>query len=381
MKIRSILVVVAIITLIMQIGLISDSQYVQAQTTVKPEARGAHSMAFDPYNNVAIIFGGFSLTGGWRSLSDTWTYSYSENSWTELVLTPSPSARSNHAMVYCSETNEVILYGGQGAANPTDTWSFACDTQTWSQVATSVNPGVHHSLALAYDPQENAVILFGGFGDDGLERDDTWKFDCDTREWSELSPAEVPLARYGHVMVYDDSINKIVMTSGNTASQGHQDDTWIFDTSTSNWTQLTPTGNPDHLKWPSMTYDSTNKKCILFGGQIGDNSVDRTWIYDGLQNTWQRRYPSESPEDRINTGLAFDSTNNVTILFGGIVIDGAQFDDTWVYSYEDNVWTEMEVGSGATTSNGAGFDSFLILVAVPVIISAVIIVIILRRRR
>jgi hypothetical protein len=127
---------------------------------------------------------------------------------------------------------------------------------------TATNPGVHHSLALAYDPLENVVILFGGFDGDGMLTDDVWEFDCDTREWTELFPTIKPLERYGLVMVYDESINQIVMTAGNTASQGHMDDTWVYNATANTWTELTPTGTPDELKWPMMTYDSVNQKCI-----------------------------------------------------------------------------------------------------------------------
>ncbi|MHA2059048.1 MAG: Kelch repeat-containing protein, partial [Candidatus Thorarchaeota archaeon] len=283
-------------------------------------------------------------------------------------------------MVYSNETNEIILFGGQGPGDgPTDTWSFACDTQTWSEVVTTTNPGVHHSLAMAYDSQENAVILFGGFGDDGMETDDTWKFDCTTREWIEVSPATAPLARYGHVMVYDEAINQIVLTAGNTASQGHQDDTWAFDVATSNWTELTPIGNPDRLKWPSMTYDSVNQKCILFGGQIGDIAVDRTSVYDALTNTWTRRYPDVAPEARINIGLVFDSVNNVTIMFGGATVEIDTYDDTWTYSYESNVWTEMEE-SDPTTPGPSGFDPLLLALALPVIAAVVVVALIIRKR-
>ena len=378
MKHRFPIVVFIIIALMTIVVPSSNAETIVAEIIIKPEARGAHSMAFDPHNGVAVIFGGYATTGGWRYLSETWVYSYSENSWTRLFLTPQPSARSNHAMVYCNETNEIILYGGQDLSNgPTDTWSFACDSQTWSQVVTATNPGVHHSLALAYDPQENAVILFGGFGDDGLETDDTWKFDCATREWTELTPTAVPLARYGHVMVYDEAIQKIVMTSGNTESQGHQDDTWTFETATSNWTELTPTGKPDHLKWPSMTYDSVNRKCILFGGQIGDTAVDRTWVYDSLMNTWARRYPTTAPTSRINTGLAFDSVNNVTILFGGATVEIEAFDDTWTYSYDSNIWTQMEESEPSTTT---GFDPLLFVLALPIIAAVVVMALLIRRR-
>jgi hypothetical protein len=373
-KFRVFIAICITIAFAIQIIPLSSAEYVHAQISIRPEARGAHSMAFDPHNGVAVIFGGFAMSGGWHYLGDTWVYSYTENSWTSLTLTPSPSARSNHAMVYCNETNEIILYGGQGqGGNPTNTWSFDCDTQTWFQVMTATNPGVHHSLAMAYDSQENVVILFGGFGDDGLERDDTWKFDCSTREWTELHPSSAPLARYGHVMVYDESIRQTVLTSGNTATQGHQHDTWAYNTSANTWTELTPTGTPDRLKWPSMTYDSVNQKCILFGGQIGDYAVNRTWVYDGQTNTWLRHYPNVAPGNRINTGLAFDSLNGVTILFGGVVIDGVQYDDTWTYSYEGDVWTNME-----TTSTGV---DPLPLVLVPLAIVAVVLVILVLRRR
>lgn len=375
MKFRVLIVICIAIAFITQTIPLSSSEYVPAQTSIRPEARGAHSMTFDPYNGVAVIFGGFALSGGWNHLGDTWIYSYTENSWTSLTLSPSPSTRSNHVMVYCNETNEIILYGGQGPAiNPTDTWSFACETQTWSQVVTATNPGVHHSLAMAYDSQENVVILFGGFGDDGLERDDTWKFDCETREWTELHPSTAPLARYGHVMVYDESAHLIVLTSGNTATQGHQCDTWVYNTTANTWTELTPIGIPDRLKWPSMTYDSVNQKCILFGGQIGDYAVNRTWIYDAQLNTWQRRYPDIAPGDRINTGLAFDPVNEVTILFGGVVIDGAQYDDTWTYSYESNVWTNMQIDS-------IDFDpTILVAVAVVAMVIVGVALMIYRRR-
>jgi hypothetical protein len=350
-------------------------------------------MTFDPHNGVAVVFGGTSLVGGIHSLSDTLTYSYPGNQWAEHMCPESPTSRSNHAMVYCNQTNEIFMYGGFGI---TDTWVFSCETQTWSEVEPTINPGIHHSLALAYDPLENVVVLFGGFGGDGHETDDTWKFDLTTREWSDLAPSTTPLARYGHVMVYDESIGLIVMTNGNTASQGHQQDTWTFDVASNTWTELNPTGDPDRLKWPSMTYDSVNQKCILFGGQIGDTAVDRTWVYDGQANTWTRRYPVEAPTARINTGLAFDHENDVTILFGGWDLEGTGevFYDTWTYSYQDNVWTNMTAGSGSSTTtttttsptptipNGSGFEPLLLyLIPSVMVIAAVAVMVVLIRRR
>jgi hypothetical protein len=231
------------------------------------------------------------------------------------------------------------------------------------------------------------VVLFGGFGGDDMETDDTWEFNCASREWTEIFPTTSPLARYGCVTVYDESSNQIVLTAGNTASHGHQDDTWVYNATADTWTELTPIGTPDELKWPMMTYDSVNEKCILFGGQIGDTAVDHTWVYDGQTNTWTRKYPVDAPEAMINTGLAFDPVNNVTILFGGYVMEDGLRDCTWTYSYESNVWTDMEEDSDPTTSptptvpNGPGFDPVLLALTLPVIAALVVVIALIIRRR
>ncbi|UCE10981.1 MAG: hypothetical protein JSW61_03360 [Candidatus Thorarchaeota archaeon] len=317
------------------------------QTTVNPGERAGHAMVYDPHNDVVVLFGGYSFEGGYHSLSDTWLYTYESSNWTELSTTPSPSSRSNLGMVYANATNEIILYGGGQA---TDTWSFDCQTQTWSEVETDANPGVHYSHAMAYDSQNNAVILYGGFGAGGELAGDIWKFDVSSREWTELQPSTMPLDRYGHVMTYDETIAQIVMCCGNTAFQGHQDDTWTFDVSSDTWTRITTMGNPDRLKWPSMVYDPVNHKSILFGGQVGDTSVDGTWIFDAQSSSWTDPGPDSSPRGRINTGLAFVPAFEIVVLYGGMGTDyGGTFNDTWAYSYENNTWTDLSEIDTTTT--------------------------------
>jgi N-acetylneuraminic acid mutarotase len=285
-------------------------------------------------------------------------------------------------MVYCNVTNEIIMYGG---GSYTDTWSFDCATQTWSAVVTTINPGAHWSHAMAYDPVENAVIMFGGFSGEGREGDDSWKFDCSTRQWSELNPSTTPLARYGHVMVYDESIGQIVLANGNTAYQGHQDDTWLYDTATNVWTEVDTTGTSGRLKWPGMAYDSTNERCILFGGQVGDDPVDETMSYNAESETWTNALPDVCPESRITPAMTYDSANDVVVLFGGMDGNYDQLGDTWTYSYTANVWTDMSgepTSTGTTTSstdtdtpppNGLSLD-FLVLLIAPGVLVVIILV-------
>jgi N-acetylneuraminic acid mutarotase len=380
MKQRTLIVVLVVIILGSQTIKQYDAEYVHSTITVKPEPRVGHEMVFDPHNDVAMIFGGTTLAGGLHFLDDTWIYSYTENTWTELVLTPSPPADDNMEMVYCSEANEIIFYGGDSS---TETWSFDCETQTWSRVMTSSSPGFLDSFAMVYDTQENVVILFGGFNGDGLISDEFWMFNCSSREWIELFPPTSPPARYGHAMAYDESINRVVLTGGNTFSDGYKDDTWTYTTSTNSWTELSPIGNVDALKWSSMIYDSVNQKCILFGGDLGDNPSDHTWVYDGQTNAWSQRYPTVTPSGRMCPGLVFDSSNNVVILFGGIADYENPYDDTWTYSYESNDWTDMEESSESTTPTtptGYVFDPMLLALAVPIGIGVIVVVLVLRRR-
>jgi hypothetical protein len=307
------------------------------QDTEYPSSRGDHGWTFDDYNNVIVMFGGVTTADGIHSLDETWLYDYAHNTWTELTLTESPSARSGHVMVYCDMTHEIIMYGGV----TTDTWSFDCESQTWSEVETDENPGRRFMHSMAYDPLYNAVILFGGFGPDGSETDETWMFNCTSLEWSELFPSEYPLARYGHCMVFDNSIDRIILTCGNTAYQGHQHDTWTFDIGSVTWTEIDTDGNPGRLKWSLMTYDSVNQKCILFGGQIGDYAVNETWVYDAQISTWSNPEPEISPTGRISSELAFDPRFGVCIFFGGQSPVDGQYSDTWAYEYSSNTWTEL----------------------------------------
>jgi N-acetylneuraminic acid mutarotase len=293
-------------------------------------------MVYDPYNQVMVMYGGFTEPYGVGESDDTWFYDYATNTWTEHTGIAPPARRA--VMVYCNETNEIIVYGG---SSHYDTWSFDCTTQTWSQVITASNPGVHYEHCMAYDPQQNAIILFGGFGADGFARDDTWKFDCVTREWTELNPTTSPSARYGFVMEYDDSIDQIILSCGNTATQGHQDDTWTYDFEANTWTEIDTTGTPGRLYWGRMAYDSINQRMVLFGGEVDDTTVDATKIYNAQNETWTNAAPDVAPAARIVTAMAYNPYYGVIITYGGIDSDWVNLGDTWAYEYSTNTWTDM----------------------------------------
>ncbi len=366
--------VIGIVLLLSPIALnASSTPVIYAQTgDVAPEARGGHDMVFDAVNNVSVMFGGFSYTGGLHSLDDTWTYSVALNEWSQLDTFSHPSHRAAHAMAFCSLSQKIILYGGSG--HQVDTWAFSCASQQWSHLYPDQNPGPRYYHNLAYDPTENVVVLFGGFNEDGVECNETWIFDCAVQQWQQLNPETAPRARYGHVMAYDSSVGLIVLTGGNTGSEGHQDDTWVFNASASTWTQREPASGPDPLKWPSITYDVRNGKCIMFGGQIDDHLVHGTWAYDAQEDSWSRRFPLIAPPSRIVAAMAYDSVLNVSVLFGGL---GSNFDtigDTWTYEYQSDTWFNQTAVDHTSHTNGASEEPLPLLLVLGLAAIAVVLV-------
>ena len=53
------------------------------------------------------------------------------------------------------------------------------------------------------------------------------------------------------------------------------------------------------------------------------------------------------------------------------------FDDTWTYSYDSNIWTQMEESEPSTTT---GFDPLLFVLALPIIAAVVVMALLIRRR-
>lgn len=90
-----------------------------------PSARYNHAMVYDSSRNRVVLFGGYDNDG---SLSDTWemTWNGSSASWTQVNSGASnaPAVRSGHSMVYDASRNRVVLFGGGESNVFNDTWEY-----------------------------------------------------------------------------------------------------------------------------------------------------------------------------------------------------------------------------------------------------------------
>ncbi|MEE9116180.1 MAG: kelch repeat-containing protein, partial [Thermoplasmata archaeon] len=103
-------------------------------------------------------------------------------------------------------------------------------------------------------------------------------------------------------------------------SQGNLTNTEIVGSGTSayvalvkgieNWGDLDPPLEPSAREAPVMAYDSTRDVFVMFGGYDGSYLND-TWEYDYATNTWLEISTTNAPPARELSSMAYDSTNDV----------------------------------------------------------------------
>ncbi|MCK4444284.1 MAG: Ig-like domain-containing protein [Thermoplasmata archaeon] len=122
-----------------------------------------------------------------------------------------------------------------------------------------------------------------------------------------------------------------------------------------NWGDLDPATEPSAREGPSMAYDSTRDVVILFGGYNGSHLSD-TWEYDYAANIWTELSTTGAPSGREYSSLAYDSGNDVFVLFGGYP---GPLADTWEYDPGTQTWTETTPGfsPGTMYSYALVYDS------------------------
>ena len=347
-KTKYLLIVLAIIVIssgLVGIYLSNESQ-TPTDSNQTPLGRYGPGTVYDSQLQKTIIFGGGiqNLTG-FEVFNDMWTYNSTDNLWSEIVPTNKPSARSGHSMVYDSFNQKTILFGGwvDTVGLMDDTWIYDSQTNQWTEVFPANKPSNRQSFSMYYDSTAQKVILFGGYREIGGHLYDTWEYNYSDNSWTELSPSSNPSGRYGSKMVYDPINQRGILFGGRATSI--LDDTWIYYYGNNTWIELNVTGSPDTRYWHGMVYDSNNHKIIVFGGRhIGapGDALEDTWILDPSTNNWTEVLPMSHPSNRMDFSMVYDSNSQRSILFGGFRFPGNTLGDTWTYAYGSNNWSIVE---------------------------------------
>lgn len=227
-----------------------------------PPPRYGHSIVFDESVNATVLFGGRNET---VYFADTWLYFSGNNTWVEFTPPGSPNPREGHAMAYDSENELMVMYGGYDGTNYlSETWTYSAGGNIWMSLNPASPPSARAWTAMSYDREEDYIILFGGQEKFQIAGD-TWKYDLSSNLWTSTVPFNSPRERYGHSMIYDESLALHIMTGG--FVRGHVwSDTWTYNSTSVIWVNK-PLGNtPLPRANHSIVYDSIEETTYMFGG-------------------------------------------------------------------------------------------------------------------
>lgn len=154
--------------------------------------------------------------------------------------------------------------------------------------------------------------------------------------WVKLRPPGAePSKRYYAGMTYNSAERRVVLFGGNDG--GNLDDTWLFDSATGGWSEAQPPLKPSARRSHAMCYVPETNEVILFGGTSGR---DETWTFDINNGTWTDRTLSVRPPRRFGHAMAYVPSTGKVALFGGI--DGSEWrNDTWLLDPVTYQWSDV----------------------------------------
>jgi hypothetical protein len=289
-----------------------------------PSARRNPGMAWSGEAGGIILFGGLATvprgdgTATRYEYDDTWIWTGLR--WVQIYPETSPEARFAMSMVYDSNRNQIVLFGGaRGTALLGDTWVFRGGD--WIRVNTPNAPAPRRYSAAAFDPVRDRVVLFGGGLGDDPRFFDTWEFDGTTWTLVHGSGPQVESPS----LVYDEARNEILMVGL------ESNNVVMFRLGTSGWTKIEPETLPACAGQASMTYLRHEAAVVIYGGVCDAfTRSNKTWIWDGTDwSEVEMASVTATAGPRFGYGLAYDRQRSQAILYGGVGLLATENQDTF----------------------------------------------------
>lgn len=155
-----------------------------------------------------------------------------------------------------------------------------------------------------------------------------------TAQWTQVNPTVQPTARAGHAMAANPVADSILLFGG-VGGLSSYNQTWSYNGT--NWTQLFPANSPPYRFYTGLVYDLTRGVYVMYGGNATYTSQgnNQTWEFDGT--TWTQRFPATNPGNLGGHAMVYDGPRQRVVLYGGIRTVGpiVDSDETWEYDGTD----------------------------------------------
>jgi len=284
--------------------------------------------------------------------------------WVLLYPGVSPSPRRGPAMTYDERDGVLLAFGGllQGGSYSDELWTYDVATDTWTDITPASSPPARWKAGFSYDPDGQVAILYGGLDDSGW-RSDLWGYYVSNNTWRELFPPPVtPRGIQGTPLVYDVEAKMHIMAGTNSITSAFE--TWAYDAVANRWSNRNPTGDiPPATQGHTLTYDRNAHVVILFGGAEGLTVYGDLYEYTYTTNRWVLAVPwrmNETPNPRTDHAMVFGPNNLVSVLFGGTGDDGSYQPGTWHFD-PTREWTQplVTVYPASRRDHAMAWDSTL----------------------
>lgn len=331
--------------------------------------RSGHAMAYDSHRHRLVVFGGRL---DWNAAPGNDTWEWDGSTWTQRFTLVTPPGRANHAMVFDSARERVVMFGGDsGAGYLNDTWEW--DGATWTQRVPTTSPPATAHHYMAYDATRDATVMCS---------DSTWEWDGTTwtqtatalpaamgytdlvyagaagvmllggnsnwlwngTAWTDVSfTATVPWPTLPVFATYDELRDRVIAIGWH---ESPADRTSVWEWINGNWQQLAATGlHAPHLVLTDVAYDPDHAAVWLFAGSRFHDPTAQLWDWNGTE--WREHYDS-MPQPRAHPLMTYDARRARVVMFGGFG-NGPVLADTW--EWDGAAWS-LRTSSGPPPRGG-----------------------------
>jgi len=258
----------------------------------------------------------------------------------EQLDSSGPSARSRMGLALqetdgsSSSTERFAwLFGGLERVGTTSSelWRYEVATATWAlQTPFGTAPPACRGCKLLAATETDLYLVMGESAAGTLLRT-VHRLDLSggVPGWS-LVASTGPSARTDHAVALASS-GSIVLFGGRTGTSSYANDAWVFDTGTSSWTALSPTGTPPSARSAHAAVAVTSSVIAVFGGRKADGSVvGDLHLLDLHANAWSSPAVSSATQPDGRRGHAALLVDRYLCVVHGLSGDGEQHEDVWL---------------------------------------------------
>jgi hypothetical protein len=287
---------------------VTGRRWVTIEPSMRPTPANGLRMVYRDVDGAVYAYGG--LVSPDEANAAMWRYV--DGDWSSVCDPCAPGPRFAPGMVYDSSRDRIVLVGGTDGGPMTgtiqnDTWVYT-ETAGWVRLATAMSSPAIFAPRVAYDSNRDVVVMLGGWSTPSTLSSETWELVGDG--W-QRSPATFPfgIAGFGQSAFFDPLVGEVGFYGGTDGSD-ELDSLWYFD----------------GARWREECRDCTGRARVG-AGVVFDPALGRVLIVGGFDGTeipgtvhlegGESVLTDPAPERRDSMGIAYDSSRDVIVVFGG----------------------------------------------------------------